>query len=259
MTGIIVRVLGIAAGAAVAAISTTAQADGIREEPLARFEEPICPGVAGLQLDYASAAVSRIRENAQRFGLRIADEETCDPNMVLVIMEDGQSYLQGLAEERPHLFESLSRAELRDLLNATGPVRTWVSTEMRTRDGLRVALRENLEDIPQVRVMAAHSRIYVPVRRDITASMVLINRDAVSGLSIDQLADYATLRGLSETVPEAASETSTIQRLFDDDGIAAEGLTEFDATYLARLYDWIPNLPASARVQGIQGLAQRED
>jgi hypothetical protein len=240
------------------ALASPAMADGIDDEPLARFEEPLCPGIIGLEVDGARAMVARIRENAARLGLRTAAEDGCNPNLMVVFLVDGQDYLQRLSRERGYLFNSLSHHEQEDLLAREGPARAWLTTETRTRDGMWVGERDNAAEIPMAGMWSAHSLIYVPTRQDITAAMVLIDRDAMAGRSITQLADYATLHGLAAFVPAAAPETPTIQRLFSDDpGGAIAGLSAFDLAYLERLYSSIPNLPASMRLQGLEGMARQ--
>lgn len=254
------RMMASLAGLAVLFTAAPAAADGMPEDPLARFEDPLCPGIIGLQVDFALAMVERIRDNALRFGLRVADADNCDANLIVAFLNDGQNYLQRLNAERGYLFESLSRMQKRELLGQTGPTRAWITTEVRTRDGMQVGMRENLVDVPQAGMWSAHSMIYVPTRRDITASMVLIDRGSIDGLSVNQLADYASLTGFADFVPAASPATPSIQRLFDMDRDAApEGLTAFDVAYLERLYSSIPNLPAYARLEGLEGLAQLEE
>lgn len=249
------RALWLFAGAAFAVTSAPAAADGILDDPLARFEDPLCPGVVGLRVDYASAIVARIRGNAEDLGLKLANVENCEPNLIVTILSDGQDYLRRLADDEHHLFDTMSRSELRELLDREGPARAWISAEMRTRDGFWIGRRDNLADLPNAKGMAAHSRIYVPVRRDILASMVLIDRDAVAGLSPNQIGDYATLVGLAEYVPEPSARASSIQSLFQDDDNRPDGLTEFDTAYLSRLYSSIPNVPASVVVKGLEDRA----
>ena len=48
------------------------------DAPLARFENPICPGIVGLQVESAEMLVWRIRENLEAFGRRLAPPETCE-------------------------------------------------------------------------------------------------------------------------------------------------------------------------------------
>jgi len=246
------------AAAAIALVATPVVADGIDENPLARFEAPLCPGIIGMQADYAAAVIARIRTNAEQLGVETAPEGACEPNMIVAFLQDGQNYLQRLNQGRGWMFESLDETEKRRLLATTGPARAWITTETRTRDGLRIGRRENLNDLPQAAMWSAHSMIYVPTREDITASMVLIDRDALEGRSIDQLADFATLHGLADYVPRSASGVASIQNLFDSGSTAPDGLTAFDMAYLERLYSSMPNVPARTRLEGLEGVAKRD-
>lgn len=257
MKAFIRRSLAGLAAAAIAFTATPAAADGINDEPLARFQEPLCPGIIGMQADFAAAMVARIRENAQRLGLETAPEEACQPNMIVAFLHDGQDYLQRLNRSRGWMFESMDETEKRRLLSTTGPTRAWVTTETRTRDGLRIGRRENLMDLPQAMMWSAHSKIYVPTRVDITASMVLIDRDAIADRSLVQLADYATLRGLAEVVPQTRDGVASMQRLFDAGESAPESLTEFDMAYLEGLYSAMPNMPAYTMLDGLEGAVGR--
>jgi hypothetical protein len=97
----------------------------------------------------------------------------------------------------------------------------------------------------------AHSKIYLPVREDITQVVVVFDLDQVHGKSLDQLADYATMRGLAQTRPvEDAPAMDTILTLFHS-ASPPQALTQFDRAYLAALYDSIPNLPGITRVMGV--------
>jgi hypothetical protein len=248
--------LALIAGASLSFVAAPALADGLSDEPLARFEDPVCPGVVGLQVDYATALVARIRANAAELGIQTADEDNCEPNLIVAFLSDGRDYLQRLNGERGWLFESLDRSERQALLNSEGPARAWITTITRTRDGLPVRRRENLVNIPHAGMWSAHSLIYVPTRQDITSAMVLIDRDAIEGYSANQLADYASLFGFADFVPQADADTPSIQRLFDTQGTSPpESLTLFDRAYLERLYSSIPNLPAYARLKGLEGMA----
>lgn len=240
------------AGAALLAFAAPAQADGILEEPLPRFEDRLCPGIVGLERDFAMQMVGRIRANAERIGLTLADDQRCEANFVVAFVDDGQAYLADLVDRRGYLFRDLGLADRDDLLGVTGPVRVWHQVSARTRDGIRVGLRENLTSLPQAGMWSAHSRIYRPVRNDITYSLVLFDRDEVRGLTLAQLADYASLRGLSTRFPEEAGTSAhSLLTLFDDPDGRAGALTAFDAAWLERLYSGIATIPASVRLRGV--------
>ena len=78
--------------------------------------------------------------------------------------------------------------------------------------------------------------------------MVLFDREAIRGLTLTQLADYATFRALAQRLPAAAAGEASILALFDSGAAQPAALTEFDRAYLARLYTGLPNLPAPAKL-----------
>jgi len=236
-----------------AASSAPVLADGIGEDPLPRVEDRLCPGVVGLEVAMAEGLVSRIRANADSFGVSLADPATCEANLVVAIVDDGQAWLADMAERRGYLFRDMDRVDREELLATTGPVRVWNQVTVRTRDGLRVGRRENLTTLPQAGMWSAHSRIYRPVRKDITYSLVLFDRAAVGSMTPAQLADYASARALSTVFPDvSARPRPSILTLFDSAAAQPAGLTEHDRAWLGHLYRGIPNLPASMLLRSME-------
>jgi hypothetical protein len=217
-----------------------------RDVPLARFQDPLCPGVVGIQLEQAQEIVGLIRDNAQMLGLRLADSKSCDPNVIVAVMDDPQGFLKELVKKRPYLLQELGKRQRERLLAGSGPVRSWARIEVRTRDGLMIPRRVNLDELPQTTQQMAHSKIYTATRRDIISAMVLVEPSAVHGLSVTQLADYATMRALSDDAGEAIpAPHATILHLFDASGEKPAGLTGSDWIFLKTLYSTEPNDPAA--------------
>lgn len=218
-----------------------------REVPLARFQDPLCPGIVGVAQDSAEGMVELIRRNAAELGLRLAEPQSCEPNLLVLVIDDPRGYLAGLRERKPYLFEHLGAAERQALFDAPGPAHTWTRVFVRTRDGMEVYQSENLTEPTQMWVEAAHSLIYVPTRRDIVSSMVLIDKKAVQGMSVAQIADYATMRGLSGSQAERlGAPRETILDLFEATaGAKPAGLTRSDRIFLQTLYSTMPNNPAA--------------
>ena len=239
---------GTLACALLAAAPAAARVD---DEPLPRFEDPVCPGVAGLQVESAETMVGLIRGNLEALGLSAAPEATCTPNVVIAFVGDGQAFLRRLSDNQDLLFADMSRPERLALLAETGPVRAVLKVWTRTRDGMVVSRRDNLTDLPELFANAAHSRIYTANRNDIVSALVLIDRAAVSGLSLQQLADYATFRALTRTLPPADARGESIVGLFEAGASRPAGLTEFDRAFLATLYEGVPNLPGSSRLAAL--------
>jgi hypothetical protein len=223
----------------------------IYDRPLARIEDRLCPGVIGLRRDAAELMIDRIRWNAERLDMRLADDTACSPNLIIAFVEDGKAQIAELQDKQPWLFQSLTIPERTALLEEDGPVRVWTTAQMRTRDGMPIQRRESLDAPPVVQMWMAHSKIYLTIREDITQVVVLFDRAAVRGKTVIQLADYATMRSFAKTRPaEGEVALDTILTLFDAD-LPPDGLTQFDQAYLRSVYDWIPNLPAASKLLGV--------
>jgi hypothetical protein len=215
------------------------QPTGIRYAPLPRFEgDRLCPGVIGMKADFASLVVDRIRANAERFGLWMTEDDgTCAPNFVIAFVDDGQATLQQVADGQSWLFKDMPRHERVELLADEGPAHVWTTTQARTRDGM------NLPDRPDGRKASAmgsggRARVQLGAREDITGVLILFDRDDVGDLTLIQLADYATMRGLARTRPVDGDgqAMATILALFDRAATPVAEMTDFDRAYLSALY-----------------------
>ncbi len=231
-------------------------APALADEPIARFADPLCPGVAGLKPDAASTVFGRIRDNARAAGVRLAQDGDCSPNLIVAFVEDGQGFLQRLEASKPLMFAEMSVPERRALLAEEGPARVLHSTLVRSHEGMPVPRRENLEQVPQTGMWSAHSRIYTPTRRDIVSALVLFDAGEIGEFEMTQLADYASLRGLAPIAPPDRGEGASIAALFDEDAPAPE-LTATDKAFLAAIYEGPANLPSAARQAGIAEAVRR--
>ena len=220
--------------------------------PLARIEDRLCPGVLGLRRDAAELMIDRIRWNAERLGMWMADDANCAPNLIVAFVDDGKAAIAELERNRSWLFNSLTLPERRALLAEDGPVRVWSTTAMKTVTGMPVPRRESLDRPPVVQMNAAHSKIYINVREDITQVVVLFDREKARGKTVIQLADYATMRGFARTKPaEAGAALDTVLALFDESAEPPGGMTDFDVAYLRSLYEGMPNLRGMSKVLGV--------
>jgi hypothetical protein len=229
-----------------------------RGEPLARFQDPVCPGIVGLKVDFAEMMVGRIRDNAAALGLPLGDPATCEPNLLVLVLADGRGYLGELRQQRGYLFDEMDAGDRQALFEAPGQVRSWTRVVTKTRDGLHVDRRDNLVDLPHATMWAAQSLISVPTRRDIVSAMVLIDREAIGSLSVVQLGDYVTMRAfggdaLGELAPPPGGSILT---LFDGGGARPGVLTRVDRTFLQTLYGSQPNLPAALTLARAQSLIE---
>ena len=244
----------------------------IRHYPLPLFGDRLCPGVFGMKGDYAALIIDRIRANAERFDLWMSEDDgSCTPNLIVAFVDDGQAVLQQVSERRHWLFQGMPRHERLELLAEGGPVRVWAATGMRTRDGMSPVSSQTLGDGalavgnpatgPQtVQLWSASSRLFLPVREDITWVLVLFDRDDVRDKTLLQLADYATMRGLARTRPVEADGATldTILALFDPSAEPPAELTQFDRAYLGAIYRGLPNLVGITKVHGVNREMRRQ-
>lgn len=217
-----------------------------RDEAIARYHDALCPGIIGVQRDSAEMIVGLIRQNAAELGLHLADPETCEPNLILAVPDDSLAYANALKKRSPELFEDLDLDQRHALFETAGPARAFAQVITRTRDGMWVGRQDSLVIPPQAQAWMAHSKIYLATRRDIVTTTVLLDRNAVRGLTIAQLADYVTMRALGGDAAERlTSRGGTILGLFDGGGPRPAGLSPADRILLQTIYSTEPNIPAS--------------
>jgi hypothetical protein len=215
-------------------------------EALARFVTPLCPGVSGFTADTAGMIVDRIRANAARLRVPLAGAK-CSPNLIVAVVEDGRTLLSNLERTRPQMFSLVAASERTELLGEGEPVRVWNNIVTIGHDGAPVPRWNGEELLPSV--WGQTNRWFVPFHRDILSTLVVFDRTAVLGMTLVQLADYATMRGLAHMRPASGTEPMpTILALFEPSGRDTPELTSFDIGYLRSLYWEQPNEPAVSKL-----------
>lgn len=217
---------------------------------MARFETEVCPRVLGLPLDYAKVVETRIRGITEAVGSRTAGAG-CEPNLTLIVAEDGAEALALLRKKRPLVFAAMSNAELLRLRRSRGPVWNWYSVDPKRADGAPV---EHITMIsfdggppkpisPDAYIASnvSMSRLVAPVRLDLTLSFIILDKGSLEGLTLAQIADFSAMMGLSMINYERAVSVRqpSILQLFAK-GNAAESavemMTKFDIAYLKGVY-----------------------
>lgn len=199
-------------------------------EPLARFQNPICPGVWGLAPASAQLLIDRIYQNAEQAGVAVNITEGCRANIWVIFVDDPQAEFAKMRRESEFLLDGLDHWELERIEDQDGPAIAWNLTSTRTREGMLPTPGSAQFETTLM------SRTNTAVREDIELSVVLIRRDAVADLDVVAVADYATMRALAKTEPPRRDTAySTALALFDRDS-APTRLTEFDLAYLQDLY-----------------------
>ncbi len=204
-----------------------------RNRPIARFFYPICPQVLGLYSPDARAIEDRIRQNARELSVGASDDPACVVNVKIAFMSPGAGPPNSwLTIQSPQL-GSLPRFQRMRVLDEQGPVRAWNRIAVRDYDGRPITLEEGWNEY---RPFGNSSPI---VTTEITGAAVLIERDVAQGMTLMQLADYATMRTLLGTSGVGKGEifpANTILSLFTRSD-APEELTLFDKAMISELYN----------------------
>ena len=239
--------------ATAAALAAASPAFALGDDPLPRFEDAVCPGVSGLKVETAELIVGRIRQNAQAIGRTLAPPKTCAPNLIVSFVDNGQAVIESIYRNYGYGFADMSGPERDQVLHQPGPARVFSQVFTRNRDGIPVSRRESLVNPPRTTEWMAHSKIYRGTQENIVHVLVLFDSGAVRGLSVDQIADYATVRAFVHNPPSAAvTRGDSILDLFNASAAARPaGLTTYDHALLDSLYEGMPNIDGTARAATI--------
>ncbi|WP_440979828.1 hypothetical protein ACQHGV_06245 [Sphingomonas pseudosanguinis] len=199
--------------------------------PLMRFREPVCIGTAGLPVAASEEILRRMMATVQSLGMPMAPDG-CRPNILILFADNPQEQLLGLRTRSPQIFGDLTRPAVSRIVKGPGPVYAWNAAVRVSRDGDLAVQQENWAEMK----VAAASRLLTPVRQDIAASVVVIERKALLNKTLVQIADYAVMRSMAATKPVADAAVPTILTLFDKDATAPTEFTEFDRGLLGGLY-----------------------
>ena len=145
------------------------------------------------------------------------------------------------------MLQRISPSEQTELLANDAPVRVWSNIAMRW-----TGAGPPPEKGVKASVWGQLNRNAMPESYDIRSALVVFEQNAVKGMTLAQLADYATMRGLSHTRPPSGEQPmATILSLFDGNEASPGELTHFDVGYLRSLYWWNANASAANKLADV--------
>jgi len=227
------------------------------DKQLARFYDPVCPYVAGLDKRSNEFVEQRMRRVAAAAGMKVADEQ-CAANALLYVAPDKAKLLADWRKSDSILWGSeLTDGEIRQLVHSTEAATSWQVLAYRGSDGRglarnRIARLSNPNEAAKVEmspgsaidnVGAPISRILNPLRIGFDISVLVVDGRAAGGSNLTQLADFAAMQLFARTKLQAGATqpAPTILTLLDDARTgrpAPASLTEWDLAYLRALYSY---------------------
>lgn len=206
-------------------------------DSMPRWDEPVCPLVAGLpraQGDYILARITRIATAADA---PVAGEH-CRPNLLVVATPYPDRLLGKWLDRDPLMYNTCSGyGAISAFLHSKRPVRVWYNTVPVSGTGSREPPADL--DAPAVGVSLG------PTMGCITGGSgtlglsqvyIVVDMRQMTGLSIGQLADYVALIGLAQIQLDTRPAGPSILTLFEHGKAAPHGLSAWDCALLYALY-----------------------
>ena len=214
--------------------------------PTPRYFEDLCLSLIGFPDDLNGPFAERIRANAVRAGAPVAPEGSgCEANAIISLSPDPQAILDQARTKQKWIFANARQSVIRRIAKRSRGAISWSLIECRGRDG-RPTGEVSLNGKPEPRTKYptcenARDTGGIPPnsRNDIILSVTLLDRRRIDGMSIEEVADYVTMRTLLLIDPARESREvplRSILTLFSQGTSNGEGLTEMDMALLSATY-----------------------
>jgi hypothetical protein len=221
------------------------------ETPAARWTQPVCPEVLGLEDIGKRAAEAKIRRVATAAGAAVAPE-SCSRNIVVIFTSDGAALAREIVEREPWRVANLSPKARTAVLQGSAPIRWLYTAEKTDRHGTAERTAGNAAqagpathdgsgggssiggDMPAM-VHYESSIVSTLTKRILTSALVIIDTEEAMGRRLDALAGYAALVALAEIRNTEAAPQGSILSLFESSAPPRD-LTAQDMGFLRALY-----------------------
>jgi hypothetical protein len=229
-------------------VRTTGVASGT--VPAARWVDPVCVQVQGLEEVGRRAAEAKMRKVAAAAGIAVAPAG-CSPNIVVSFTSDGAALAREIHRRDPRRLGQLA-PQLRDkVLASSAPIRWIQSTEVRGRDGQRMIEGGGAGQTSpathdgsgagsslggdMTMMHYENSIVSTLTNRVLTSSIVIIDTDHAMGRRLDTLAAYAAMVAFAEIRNVDAAPDGSILGVFTSSAPPRD-LTPQDMAFLTALY-----------------------
>jgi hypothetical protein len=219
---------------------------------ISRFDRPVCPAATGLSDEQNSKIVARMRTVAKAAGMPLAKAK-CQPNTIVALVDNKDEFIREMRKKFPAYFSTSMGVPIGQI--DAGKVAAWHVEGLLDANGSEAGIV--VEHAGKADSGGASSLVTERTKRMVTAStdtsrtmpssrphlvsgVLVIERAAINGLDMMQVADYAAMRLYAETEPERMTSlaTPTILTILDApmNSAVPKSLTEWDLTFLKSLY-----------------------
>ncbi|MEM7689345.1 MAG: hypothetical protein AAF291_10020 [Pseudomonadota bacterium] len=225
----------------------------------ARQGAPLCPTVMGLAPASKQFVIERMRKVAKSAGIDVSEEEDCNFNLVIALVDDGPATIKRWRREyNRQTFGWMPPHARNTVMWSDGPAYAWHIVD---RGGSRLSNASGSSSLlagagsldgalaNPVLANPSNPHMQIGVPEVIYTGFVLVERDALDGVSATQLADYGLMRGMMQIQlkQDTSKQADSILNLFDD-GVKPQehhpSLTRVDLALLVSLYSARGNVSA---------------
>jgi hypothetical protein len=215
--------------------------DGYLTKSLARWNQPICPLVAGIPAGQGEFILRGISQAALAAGARLGPRK-CKPNFHVVVTSDPDQLIVLWRKRAPRLFGGESRTAVRRVMDTPRPIRIWYNAQEKCAGGGWTATQaaggglEQLFDAGGCQVK--DTRLEFNAVRPISSVIVLVDFDDVKVMKLGALTDYISMVGLAQVNLDGNwGDAPTVLRLFSNSAdAAAQRMSAWDRSFLKALY-----------------------
>ena len=203
------------------------------DEPLVRWNTPICFYLAGLTAEQVRLVLARLSQTSSSAGAPLA-RTPCQPNFVILATSEPERALNASYARNPQLFGNATPAQIHQFLESSQsrPVRVWYNINLGRKSGVH-----NGHFVPSSN-QAESSPFVGNTAFDFFSIVAIIDTNRTEHTRLDQLADYLVMAGLTNADLDAdLGSAPSILRLFALSGEnQPSGLSGWDAAFLKALY-----------------------
>lgn len=217
-------------------------------ESLMRWDHPVCPLVAGLQLEPAEFVLRRLSDIARSAHVPLG-KENCKANFFVIVAQNPTAFLKLAWRRKPRLFDTTHGiAPVKRFIESSRPIRVWYNASDIDVDGgvaFTSALAESagigmgMVDYPiHVAPSGLGSRLTRPVVRNIDSAIIVVDPKQVQALNFGQLVDYVALIGLAQiNLDKDLGQAPSILKVFNaSEASPPLEMTPWDRALLHALY-----------------------
>jgi hypothetical protein len=216
---------------------------------LARWNTPLCIKYDGLGEQYSGFIQARIAEIAESIGLKMAGPK-CPTAVIVKLTDQADALTKALLHTYPVRLGSVTSGappskRLIKALEAPRTVRWLTASATVNQDGMAINNEGNKIWID--------SLIRSATREDVHSKIILIDEIRLTGVSLNQLADYLAFITLAS--PDVAANfagTDSIMALFAGAGPGPGKMTRQDMAFLSALYAVPADRPAAVQQGAIR-------